>query len=149
VLQIFSIFSSNRNQLISIFLYILHYPQAANTHLWPLPSTCVDHHICLIVYMKNLRLILNFYISFAFASTGITLSCMYLLYVLDFRAFVALFWFKVITLAGIYYIVNIYKRREYYYYRNMGLSKRNLWIPIFSIEFLLFISTQLFTYHLK
>jgi len=65
------------------------------------------------------------------------------------RAFGALFWFKIATLGGIFYIVNNYKRKEYFYYRNFGLSKRKLWIPILTFDFLLFLGALALSYQIK
>ena len=91
--------------------------------------------------MKKLRLILTFYQSFAFLSNLLSAVCLYLIYsngkdgiyLLQF-----LFWFKLLTLLIIYYGVNAYKKNEFYYYQNLGLSKKQLWIPVLVIDFLLF-----------
>lgn len=51
-----------------------------------------------------------------------------------------LFWFKILTLAITIYSINVYKRNEFYYYKNLGLSKRMLWLPILIFDFLLFLT---------
>jgi len=65
------------------------------------------------------------------------------------RAFVAIFWFKVASLAGIFYFINAHKRKEYYYYRNFGLSKRKIWIPILTFDFLLFLGALALSHQIK
>lgn len=49
-----------------------------------------------------------------------------------------LFWFKVLTSGLFYYYVNTYKANEYYYYKNLGLSKLQLWISSITIDFIIF-----------
>lgn len=52
-----------------------------------------------------------------------------------------LFWFKIFTLAIIVYTINIYKKNEFYYYKNLGISKFTLWIPILIFDFMFFLIT--------
>jgi len=51
------------------------------------------------------------------------------------------FWFKIFTLAVIVYSTNLYKKNEFYYYKNLGFSKFKLWIPILTFDFLFFLIT--------
>jgi lipopolysaccharide export LptBFGC system permease protein LptF len=94
--------------------------------------------------MKTLRLILTFYKSFAFLSFLITFICLWLIYA-GFKATKGVyfiqeyFWFKIFTLAVIVYFVNVYKKNEFYYYKNLGISKLRLWIPILISDFLFFL----------
>jgi len=89
--------------------------------------------------MKTLRLTLTFYKSFLFVSLLITLSCMSVIATNGMQAFVAVFWFKIITLGLIVFFINNYKRNEFYYYKNLGLSKFRLWLSILLFDFILFI----------
>ncbi|PKP17417.1 MAG: hypothetical protein CVU05_15575 [Bacteroidetes bacterium HGW-Bacteroidetes-21] len=50
-----------------------------------------------------------------------------------------LFWFKLATLALIFYYINSYKKNEFYYYKNLGISKHKLWIPILVFDFSVFL----------
>jgi hypothetical protein len=50
-----------------------------------------------------------------------------------------LFWFKIGTLAMIYSAISSYKRKEFYYYKNLGVSKLTLWVPTLSFDFILFL----------
>lgn len=92
--------------------------------------------------IKTIRLLLTFYKSFAVASFAITFACLFLMF--GFKAngiymIQVLFWFKIATLALIVYSVNSYKSKEFYYYKNHGLSNRKLWLPILVFDFLVFL----------
>ncbi len=92
--------------------------------------------------MKTIRLILTFYKSFAFLSFLITFICLGLLYGFGTNGVYmiqVLFWFKIFTLAVIVYSTNVYKKNEIYYYKNLGISRRMLWIPILIFDFLFFL----------
>jgi hypothetical protein len=39
----------------------------------------------------------------------------------------------------IFYIINTYKKKEFYYYLNIGISKRKLWGLTILFDFLLFL----------
>lgn len=94
--------------------------------------------------MKTIRLILTFYKSIAFVSFLITFTCLVLLYGSGpdgISIIQPLFWFKIITLAITVYYINIYKKNEFYYYKNLGISKFTLWIPILIFDFLFFLIT--------
>ena len=69
----------------------------------------------------------------------ITLSCMSVIATNGMQAFVAVFWFKIITLGLIIFFINNYKRNEFYYYKNLGLSTFRLWISVLLFDFILFI----------
>lgn len=91
--------------------------------------------------MKTLRLILSFYKSFAFVSILITLVSVIIVY-LNGRDGVfmiqSFFWFKLFTIGAIFYYTNSYKKNEYYYYRNLGISKPMLWVPTLVFDIALF-----------
>lgn len=89
--------------------------------------------------MKKIRLIFNFYQSFVFTSVLITTVCVYFTCKFGIGAFSILFWFKIATLGIIYYIIDAYKSDEFYYYKNLGLTKRALWVSVLLIDLVLFI----------
>jgi hypothetical protein len=101
-------------------------------------------HVSKHFKMKTIRLILTFYKSFAFLSFLITFVCLGLLYGFGengIHMIQIFFWFKIFTLAVIVYYTNAYKKNEFYYYKNLGLSRFKLWIPILTFDFLFFLST--------
>ncbi len=92
--------------------------------------------------MKTLRLILTFYKSFALFSLLLTLTCLFIIYEYGKNGIYilqALFWFKLVTLGLIYYYIDSYKKAESYYYKNLGISKQKLWIPILIFDFSFFL----------
>ncbi|HVZ97022.1 MAG TPA: hypothetical protein VG847_09120 [Chitinophagaceae bacterium] len=71
---------------------------------------------------KKIRLIFTFYRSFFPASFAITTACLWIFFHNGMASFMIVFWFKIITLGGIYYFSKQYKAKEFYYYRNVGIS---------------------------
>ena len=88
--------------------------------------------------MRTLRAILSFYSSFAFLGFLLTAACLGTIFTTGIAMFTLLFWFKIGTIWLIYYFTDSYKRKEYYYYDNMGISKRTLWIPALAFDFTVF-----------
>jgi len=99
--------------------------------------------------MIALRSVFTFYKSFVLASSIITLSCLNIIFIGGLKVFVAAFWFKVLTLGIIYFFINKYKRKELYYFRNLGMSKKFLWASTLSIDTLLFILLIILTFSIK
>lgn len=89
--------------------------------------------------MRTIRLILTFYNSFAFVSLMITLACLSIIYTWGFTTFVALFWFKIVTAGIIFYYINSFKKDVFYYYKNLGLTKKYLWFSSLTFDFVLFL----------
>jgi len=98
---------------------------------------------------KNLRLILTFYKSFAFATSLITLISAGIFYEYGLGIFHILFWLKVITSALVFYFIKSFKAREFYYYQNLGLSKRILWSTSMALDFFLFFFALILTYKIR
>lgn len=55
----------------------------------------------------------------------------------------ATFWFRAVVMAIIFYFINDYKRKEFYYYQNLGVSRRFLWITTYFLDTVLFLSANL------
>jgi hypothetical protein len=88
--------------------------------------------------LTRLRNLLSFYLSFAFPNLLITLACIYMLNVLGMEAFVMVHPFKYVTLLIMWSYINTYKKAEFFYYQNLGMSKRFLWICCIGIDLLIF-----------
>ncbi|TKG97041.1 hypothetical protein EYV94_01035 [Puteibacter caeruleilacunae] len=99
--------------------------------------------------MRTIRLILTFYKSFAFASLMITLSCVTIIYAWGLDAFAAVFWFKIATLAVNFYYINSFKKDVYFYYKNLGVTKKRLWISTLSFDLILFVLLMTITYKIR
>lgn len=89
--------------------------------------------------IKRIRILLTFYQTFFTASFLITIACAALLFELGINVFVYLFWFKIFTSAIFYWAVNTYKKKEYFYYQNLGFSRSKLWLFSLTIDGVLFI----------
>jgi len=99
--------------------------------------------------MRTLRLIASFYKSYVFTSISITMTCLYFPYTIGITSFFPLFWFKIMTLGMIFYLNNSYKRHEFYYYKNLGVSKKLLWISTLSFDFILYIALFIITLKIR
>ena len=92
--------------------------------------------------MRRLRAMLSFYSSFAFAGFLLTAACLGTLYSTGIVMFTLLFWLKVGTMWITYYFTDNLKQKEYYYYDNLGISKRTLWIPALVLDFVVFMTSM-------
>jgi len=99
--------------------------------------------------IKTIKLIWTFYKSFLLASSVITVCCLSLFLKYGFSIFGGLLWFKITTLGLIFYFINGYKSKEYYYYQNLGVSKFLLWATTLIFDFALFIFLIIQTYLFK
>lgn len=97
-------------------------------------------------YMKTTRLILTFYKNFIATSLILSCCCAYALHINGMHAFALLFWFKVLTLGLTFYFIGQYKKKEFYYYQNLGISKLVLWVSSLSIDMLIFIALMAFAF---
>lgn len=98
---------------------------------------------------RTVKLIWTFYKSYLLASLLITIACINLFWKYGFDIFSELFWFKIISLGIIYYFINYSKRKEYYYYQNLGISKVVLWTVTLLFDFSFFIFLIIQTYCLR
>lgn len=102
-----------------------------------------------LLQLKTLRLLFLFYRSYWITSNAITATCLYLFSKYGLSIFQALFWFKLVTLGIVYYYVNDLKKKEYFYYQNLGVSKSLLWIVTLSFDFLFFLFLIIQTYRFR
>ena len=91
-----------------------------------------------VFMLRRISLFLDFYSMFAAATLGITFACMILLYQFGLKPFVYIFWFKMITLALCVYGAYRYRGNRFYYYKNLGLSVRALWVGTVLLDLLIF-----------
>lgn len=78
----------------------------------------------------------------------ITAACVYLFYLFGWGAFGPLLWFKLASFAIIYMFSLGDKKKENYYYHNLGLGRVCLWVTTFTIDFLIFLLAIIITYKL-
>jgi hypothetical protein len=93
--------------------------------------------------MIKLRLITRFYSGIFLANFLVSLSCVFLIWTFGAKAhhlIGILFWYKVITLALVFYLAVHYKSRELYYYQNLGVSKLTLGLSTAAFDFALWLA---------
>ena len=97
----------------------------------------------------TIRLLWTFYKSFVLVSMVITICCVKAIWETGVSFFGLIFWGKLATLGLIFYFINSYKNKEYYYYQNLGVSKILLWVTTLSFDFFLFLLLTIVAYKLK
>jgi len=95
--------------------------------------------------MRTIRLIYTFYRSFFIASILVTLACIAIINEHGLKALGSLLWIKIFTLGLIFLFIRNYKRKEFFYYQNLGISKKRLWISVFTVDILLFFCLSILT----
>jgi len=73
----------------------------------------------------------------------INVACLSILYRWGIGTFTALFWFKITSLVMAYYLIGESRSRELNYYKNLGLSKQQLWAATLSFDFTIFLIVML------
>jgi hypothetical protein len=76
-------------------------------------------------YLQKLRLIFTYYRNLIWVSIFIDLACIFILWKNGIDTYSALFWFKLFTLGVSVYFTNEYRKDEYFYFYNFGLSKKS------------------------
>ena len=99
--------------------------------------------------LKKIRIIITFYRNFLLPSVIVTACCLALFREYGFGIFVAIFWLKIATLVITWHFINSYKKKEYYYYQNLGISKALLWSVTLIFDIALFIFLVVQTYKFK
>ena len=91
--------------------------------------------------MKKIHLILYFYKSFALVSVIISGFLCYLINLWERNGSIIsiLIFFKIITLAVIYYFINDSQKDEFIFYKNLGLSSKKLWFSTISFDFIIYL----------
>jgi hypothetical protein len=99
--------------------------------------------------VRKVRLLFTFYRYYIWVSVFIDAACAFFLWKNGMGAYSSLFWFKLFTLGASFYFVNEYKKGEYYYFYNFGLSKKTLWISTLTFDLLLFFTLLILAYQLR
>ncbi len=89
--------------------------------------------------LRTIRLLLTFYRSFFIPNFLITLICLGLFREYGLSIFFVLFWLKLSCMALVFAYIRAYKNSEFYYYKNLGLSKAFLWTTTLVFDFCLFL----------
>ena len=100
-------------------------------------------------FIRHIRLFFTFYQYFLWVSVFINAACAYILWRNGIGAYKGLFWLKIFTMGVSFYLVNEYRKQEYIYFHNFGLSKKTLWITTLTFDLLLFFGIMILTYQLR
>ena len=98
--------------------------------------------------MKKLKLYFAFYGSFAYVSLVFSGFLAFCVYNYGFETYTLLFWGKLLTLGIIFLYIRTYKVKEFYYYKNLGLSKKSLWIFSLSLDMLIYLAGSIIALNL-
>ena len=99
--------------------------------------------------VSSIRLIVTFYNSFIIPSSLISLLSAAIFRISGWSFFVVIFWFKLISMAFIITFINSYRKKEFFYYQNLGLSKLALWTVSLVFDFVLFLALLIIAYQLR
>jgi hypothetical protein len=88
----------------------------------------------------KIRLYITFCRSFAATSIIVTALCLFWLILWGMDALPPIIFFKIALIALTVYFIDIAKSKEYYYYSNLGISKKRLWRTAIIADMLLFIA---------
>ena len=95
-----------------------------------------------------IRLLLTFYKSFFLFSLPITLICALLYWEYGSPILKVLAWFKLLTQGLTWNFIRTYKKKEFYYYRNLGLRDTILWSVTLGLDLSGFILLLILTHQL-
>ncbi len=99
--------------------------------------------------MRTLKLIARFYRGFFLPNILVTISCVYIQHetaAAKFGVTGVLFWYKLITMALILWYILSDKKKELYYYQNLGISKVMLAVTTSVFDFSLCVLIYLLSY---
>ncbi len=100
-------------------------------------------------FMRKIRILFTFYRYYIWVSVLINLVCAFFLWKNGISVYPSLFWFKIFTMGASFYLVNDYRKQEYFYFYNFGLSKKVLWITTLGFDLLLFFVLMISAYNLR
>lgn len=96
-------------------------------------------------HLKTIQALWTFYKSYCFFSTVINFFCVRAFWLYGFASFSGIFWLKILTLCVTFFLVNQVKKKEYYYYQNLGIGKKLLWTATLSFDFVVFVLLLILT----
>jgi cyanate permease len=98
---------------------------------------------------RYIRLLFTFYRYFLWVSVFIDAACAYILWQHGISVYKALFWLKLFSMGASFYLVNEYRKQEYFYFYNFGFSKKSLWIITLAFDLLLFFGLMILAYQFR
>jgi hypothetical protein len=95
-----------------------------------------------------IRLLLTFYKNFFLFNFLITLACATLYWEYGSHILKVLFWLKLTTQGFTWYFTRTYKKKEFYYYRNLGIRDTVLWSVTLGFDLCLCVLLLILTHQL-
>jgi len=99
--------------------------------------------------MSTFRLFITFYGYFFLSAILLTIACLVTFWNYGLETIGPIFQFKVCSLGVTVWFIATYKKKEFFYFRNLGLSPGLLWTVTLVFDFILFGSLVIFTYFIK
>ena len=90
-------------------------------------------------FLRGIRIVITFYSSYFIASFIVSLACASMVFTAGLSAMSGVMLIKTVSLVIIYFFISAYKRPEFYYYQNLGFSKKRIWALSILADLLLFI----------
>jgi len=100
-------------------------------------------------WTKQIRRIFTFYRNHFLAGLLISLLCLWTLISNGLIAFEGCFWLKIASYFVIYYFTDQMRKNQYPYYYNLGLKKAVLWSTTIMLDFIIYITLIIASYHLR
>ena len=102
--------------------------------------------------MRTLKLIARFYNGIFWPNFLVTFILIYAIILHPeymSKLIGTFFWCKVLTTGAVFFSAMTYKKKELYYYQNLGVSKVQLGVVTSVFDFLLWVSLTIIAYKLK
>lgn len=99
--------------------------------------------------MKAIRLILQFYGTFVFLSLLITMGCVMVVYLTNGFFLKGALLAKLMGNGAVILAIESNQKTQFVYYRNLGLTKMQLWVSSLVFDFVIFISLVLIVGHVN
>ena len=90
--------------------------------------------------IAKINLSLAFYKSISLIPLVVSAACAYFIFKYGVYTFSIAFWVKIITLTLIFLYLKEYKSKELYFYKNLGLGKKALWMFAISLDLLIYLA---------
>jgi len=99
--------------------------------------------------MRTLRLLATFYGYYFVSALIFTIGCVGPFWISGPETLGVICWVKIGTLALTVLYISVYKKKEFYYFRNLGFPPGILWVVTMAADLGLFIGLTLLIYYIK
>jgi len=99
--------------------------------------------------IRKTGILFTFYRYFMWVSLFMNGVCAYFLWRNGMSIYATLFWLKIFSMGASLYLVNDFRKQEYFYFYNFGLCKKTLWGATLSFDLLMFFVFMILAYQLR